>query len=87
MNGNRDLGWKTWNEGVRVRLSSMCKGLLYADLVSVRCCCARAVFGIVLVGLDTQPTEVCVAVACPKLMHFLIIVKYTKVLDDPRMIR
>ena len=36
MNGNRDLGWKTWNEGVRVRLSSMYKGLLYADMVCAR---------------------------------------------------
>ena len=33
MNGNRDLGWKTWNEGVRVRVSSLCKGVLYADMV------------------------------------------------------
>ena len=54
---------------------------------SVRFCCARTVFGIVLIGLDPQATEACVAMACPKLMHFLIIVKYTKALDDPRMIR
>ena len=39
MNGERllrDVGWKTLNEGVRVKASGLCEGVLYDGMVSVR---------------------------------------------------